>query len=513
MCRVLLLFALACSSPTSQPPLEPARRPEAERLERGKPIEKTIRAGEAHRYRIELGAAMVATGVVMQHGGDVALTTFDPQGAKLAALDRPTGPERFALESTAAGGYDLEIRAASAGTYELRVDELVTSDAHAESLIKQRIESPRVLELWRAVRSKRRDTIDKLWAKLRGRSPIVEPYPGDAGSVLVSFVFRSASPYVGMWAGPLLREQPMVRIGDSDLWFLTTRIPAEAHFDYAFLAADGPPTQRVPYRPRAQRGPDPRIEQRVIDPNNPSTHDGQSRADIPAPPVQPWIVERPGVPKGKVTPLELASAKLGETRRFGVYTPPNHDPKQRYPLVIAFDGEIYGLDPKLVRIPLPTILDNLIVAKQLPPVVAVLVDSQETRSRDLTGSVAFAAFIGEELLPKLRAEYRAGLSPADTLLTGSSVGGYASTFIASRYPKLFGNVLSNSGSYWLRPGQIDTDVSDYVEGGALTRELVRSPRLPIRFYLDTGIFEFHLRDSNRQLRDVLVAKGYSVSYA
>lgn len=532
---VMLLLVVACSSSsTSSDPeskrLPPSPRPSAERLERGKPIEKAIRAGEVHRYRIELGASTVATGVVMQNGIDVALLTFDANGKKLAELDSPNGnrgPEPFTLESTTGGGYDIEVRpfappggsgAAATGKptegkYEIRVDELLTPDAYAELLVKQRIESPRVLEIWRAVRSKRSDAVDKLWGDLKGKAPIVEPYPGDPGSVLVSFVFRSRSPYVGMWGGPLFREQPLVRIGDSDLWYLTTRVPAESHFDYSFIATDGPPAHRVPYRPRAERGPDPRFAKRVVDPNNPHTHEGQSRVDIPGPPIQPWIVARAEVPRGKLAPLELASAKLGEKRRIGVYTPPGYDPEQRYPLIIAFDGEVYGLDPTFARIPLPTILDNLIAAKKIPPVVAALVDSQDTRARDLSGSPAFAAFVAEELVPKLRAELRAGLSPADTIVTGSSLGGVASVYIAARYPKIVGNVLSNSGSFWIRPGQIDTDVSDFVEGGALTRELAKSPRLPIRFYLDTGVFEGHLRDSNRHLRDVLVAKGYALTYA
>jgi enterochelin esterase-like enzyme len=47
-----------------------------------------------------------------------------------------------------------------------------------------------------------------------------------------------------------------------------------------------------------------------------------------------------------------------------VYLPAGYDPKQRYPLLIVFDGEAYGLAPK-PQVPTPTIVDNAAVVAPL----------------------------------------------------------------------------------------------------------------------------------------------------
>jgi enterochelin esterase family protein len=85
-------------------------------------------------------------------------------------------------------------------------------------------------------------------------------------------------------------------------------------------------------------------------------------------------------------------------------------------------------------------------------------------------------------------------------------------FAALRRPDLFGNVLSQSGSFWWSA----TD-SEW-----LTRQYVHAANVQVRFYLEAGLLENRpapgregasLLLANRHLRDVLEAKGYAVHYS
>jgi len=141
------------------------------------------------------------------------------------------------------------------------------------------------------------------------------------------------------------------------------------------------------------------------------------------------------------------------------------------------------------------------------------------RNEELSCNVAFADFLAKELVPWVRQNYRVTADPNRTIIAGSSLGGLAASFTALRHPAIFGNVLSQSGVYSASPTNENSE--NWEESEWLTRQFVTSPKLPVRFYLEAGLLESVLKPglgtvsslaANRHLRDVLVAKGYTVHY-
>jgi len=96
-------------------------------------------------------------------------------------------------------------------------------------------------------------------------------------------------------------------------------------------------------------------------------------------------------------------------------------------------------------------------------------------------------------------------------------------FMGLRYSEVFGNVLSNSGSFTWSPEQEEDNSWSWQvpsEGEWLIRQFVSHDKLPLRFHLDAGLLEDQrdfpnntLLQANRHMRNVLVAKGYSVHYS
>ncbi len=147
-------------------------------------------------------------------------------------------------------------------------------------------------------------------------------------------------------------------------------------------------------------------------------------------------------PKGETKEITLPSKTYPNGRHAWVYTPAGYPTScaGACNLMIVFDGAMY-----LGAIPLPDILDSLTSARRTPPTVAILFDNGAPPGRleDLANSQRFASFIANELMPWVRQNYAVTHSADRTIITGTSAGGLGATYIALKYPALFGNVLSS----------------------------------------------------------------------
>jgi enterochelin esterase-like enzyme len=218
---------------------------------------------------------------------------------------------------------------------------------------------------------------------------------------------------------------------------------------------------------------------------------------------------------GRVAEYQLTSSATHVLRKIWAYTPPGYTARDSasYDLLIVFDGAEY-----LDEIPLPAILDSLIAAKRIPPIVAVLMDngSSSARLADLANHESFAKYMGDEFMPWVRRNWRVTHDPHRTFITGSSAGGLAAAFVALHHPELFGNVLSQSGAFWRGAEGSNGAPFEWV-----TSLVGSEPKRDVRFFLDVGALETHgaiggtapsILDANRRLRDALRAKGYAVNY-
>lgn len=227
-------------------------------------------------------------------------------------------------------------------------------------------------------------------------------------------------------------------------------------------------------------------------------------------PPQPWLAEK-GSPKGKLERLSIESPILGNRRDVTIYRPPGFDPAdERTVLLFVFDADQY-----LERVPVPRILDNMIAAGAVPPVVAVFIANPDraARARELPANPAFADFMAKELYPFVVKETGLVAPAVRTVLAGSSYGGLAAVTVAMRHPEVFGNALSMSGSFWWSPPGTPENRSEYVAG-----LVAAGPKLPLRVFLSAGLFETDgggtagILETSRHLRDVMEAKGIPVTY-
>jgi hypothetical protein len=135
------------------------------------------------------------------------------------------------------------------------------------------------------------------------------------------------------------------------------------------------------------------------------------------------------------------------TMRGQVLTPPGYDAKagKRYPTVYYTQG--FGGNNDRVAGPLTTVYAAM-KQGEMPPMIWVFLDeSSPTGTHEFADSVnngPWGQALTTELIPQLETQYRMDAKPSGRFLNGHSSGGWATLWLQTRYPKIFGGTWSTS---------------------------------------------------------------------
>lgn len=379
-------------------------------------------------------------------------------------------------------------------------------------------ESPRLVSLLAALDRHDPSALDVFWKEVETRhSPLIEDIPGQARDALYTFLFH-ADPDTDVVNARLGEDFPghtknymdsFQRLGASDVWYTSYVLPKSSRIVYRIRVPQG-------LRPSPQSLVSWTLEgtryEHFFDPLNPRVF-----PDVYAPlsycvgpeagPI-PYLEPKSGVAKGSLEKFEVESQILGGKRSITIYTPAGYSGASKpRGFILVFDAEDY-----INTVLMPTMLDNMIAESVVAPVVVGFVHTPETRNDDLPPNAKFQAFIGAELMPWIRKRYRISQDPKLNVVAGASFGGLAAAYTAFMHPDIFGNVLSQSGSFWWSPTYL-IDPAPSPNAGWMVKQFAESAPKPIRFYMTAGSWESPgALSANRIMHSVLIGKGNKVDY-
>ena len=317
--------------------------------------------------------------------------------------------------------------------------------------------------------------------------PLVDP----SGA---TFVYRGVADAVNLrhWVFGLPSVQPLERAGTSDLWHTHLELPAGSRIEYKFevVRAGESVWLTDPLNPVLAHDP--------FGANSVCSAAGYERPE--------WSLPDPDTRAGSLDGLRIDSTVFGDERQLQLYLPARFRRSRRYPLLIVHDGSDF-----LEYAAFKTVLDNLFHRLEVAPMIAVLSDPVD-RLGEYRGSADHSAFLAEELLPRLEAEFPLIEAPAARGLMGASLGGVASLATAWRYPGVFGNLLLQSGSFAfsdIGKHRRDPVFDPVVE---LINAFRAAPGRPSeRVYMSCGVYESLIYE-NRSMLPLLQGLGMEVRY-
>lgn len=196
---------------------------------------------------------------------------------------------------------------------------------------------------------------------------------------------------------------------------------------------------------------------------------------------------------GTVTEGTFDSRALKGRRRVWTYLPPGYEGSQDlYPTVYFLDGGNYT-----GWMAVPSVLDRLIAAKTIPPVIAVFIEPG-SRQEEYSRNPAWRQFVATELVPSIDATYRTFPAPEQRLVFGSSLGAYGAVDLAVAHSDVFGLCASIAP-----PAQASTLLTNQAQGQRAVHG--------VRFFVLGAVYDTDVKGA-RTLRTALAEASADVKY-
>ena len=270
------------------------------------------------------------------------------------------------------------------------------------------------------------------------------------------------------------------RLADTDLWYWEDAYEADARLDYKFVL-NGSTWILDPLNPRQVSG--------GFGPN--------SELAMPGYIDPPEILNYPAIPHGSIEDTLFHSNFLNNSRTVRIYLPPSYDPagSDSFPVALFHDGGEY-----LTLGSAKNVLDYLIAEQRIQPLIAVFVPPvNRDNEYAFTQTVPYTSFILQELMPYVDGAYRTRHAPDQRLMAGLSFGGLITTEICYGHPEAFGLLGLYSPAYWPKDGEV-------------INNMVGGPVKDLKIYMDWGTYEASILLDGQQLKDILPALSYEMTW-
>ena len=298
--------------------------------------------------------------------------------------------------------------------------------------------------------------------------------------------------------------------------------------------------QTPPEQPKFPTPPPPvTAENSVIGPNYAEAPEAVANAAVPQGDVREFILYSedskiyPGIVRVRnmerdargnyLAPPEGLSAPGRYERHVFVYIPKQYVPGTPAPFMVVQDGRSYV--KRMVNI-----MDNMIAAKRLPPMILVLADSggsdAQGSERGLeydSMSDRYSNWVEQELLPAVSQRYGVTFTsdPEGRATMGGSSGAAAAWTMAWYHPERYHKVLSYSGTFvnqaWPPDPKTPRGAWEYH-----ATMIPKTAKKPIRIWMEVGEKDNRFDNpedtwhnwplANNRMADVLKKKGYDYRY-